>query len=279
MAGIVVREEGLAEIPGYLEAMDQPTIDGFNTWCVSGLARRHGIKVALSGLGGDELFAGYGSFGRVPQYRRLHRALGPLRSVAGRALRAGNLGVRWERLAYFLTETRGDWWDAFHVQRGIFTPAEALALVRQLPELAPLVPDLRCDADFPDLSTATTDRDRVSLMELTGYLQNQLLRDSDVFSMARGLELRVPFVDSRLFDTLGAIPARERLREGKQLLIQAVPEIPSFVRDQPKRGFRFPFGEWMEEGFGALLDVSELDNRRETWYRRWALATLKMRFK
>jgi asparagine synthase (glutamine-hydrolysing) len=111
---------------------------------------------------------------------------------------------------------------------------------------------------------------------MTRYMRNQLLGDSDVFSMAHGLELRVPFVDARLFDSLAAIPSRIRLAKGKQLLLDAVPEIPPWVREQPKRGFRFPFEEWSRGKFGETLELADAISGIPlvTWYRRWALAVV-----
>ena len=265
-------EEGQAEIAGYLAAMDQPTIDGFNTWCVSKLARREGMKVVLSGLGGDELFAGYGSFRQVPLFLRLHRLLGPLRPLLAAALEHMVAGSRWQRLAAFLRGP-GTMLSAFHAQRGIFTEPEAKELARLLSgrDAGPAEWSLE---DLPD-----DPADAVSFLELTRYMRNQLLRDSDVFSMAHGLELRVPFVDARLFKALAAIPASVRLREGKQLLLDAVPEIPTWVREQPKRGFRFPFEEWMKGKFGDVLAAADKKTTVPlvTWYRRWALAAVMLK--
>src|SRR5437773_5143745 len=87
--------------------------------------------------------------------------------------------------------------------------------------------------------------DEVSYLEVARYMRNQLLRDSDVMSMAWSLELRVPFVDVKLIDTLRRIPARLRLASGKRMLLSAVPEIPKWVRERPKQGFAFPFKEWL----------------------------------
>ena len=265
-------DEGQAEIAGYLAAMDQPTIDGFNTWCVSKLARREGMKVVLSGLGGDELFAGYGSFRQVPLFLRLHRLLGPLRPLVAAALEHMVTGSRWQRLAAFLRGP-GSILSAFHAQRGIFTEPEAKELARLLTgrDAGPAEWSL---GDLPD-----DPADAVSFLELTRYMRNQLLRDSDVFSMAHGLELRVPFVDARLFKALATIPASVRLREGKQLLLEAVPEIPAWVRKQPKRGFRFPFEEWMKGKFGDVLAAADKKTTVPlvTWYRRWALAAVLLK--
>ncbi len=268
-------EEGAAEIEGFLAAMDQPSIDGFNTWCVSKLARRKGMKVVLSGLGGDEFFAGYGSFQRVPRFRQLYRALGPLRSVVAWLLDRKPPGSPWRRLAGYL---RGDgsWLSAFHAQRGIFTPDEAAELARALSGRDPASPP------FSDQGQRTKDKEprtTVSELEVTRYMRNQLLRDSDVFSMAHGLELRVPLVDVRLAEALATIPAEVRLRQGKQLLLEAVPEVPEWVWNQPKRGFRFPFQQWMEGQFGELL--AEAKERSpvplNAWYRTWAVAAAAAR--
>jgi asparagine synthase (glutamine-hydrolysing) len=107
-------------------------------------------------------------------------------------------------------------------------------------------------------------------------MRNQLLRDSDVMSMANGLELRVPFVDRVLVESLRQIPARLRHATGKKLLVDAVPEIPRWVIDQPKQGFRFPFDRWIQSQWGDLF--ASLDAWSPVtlgpWYRRWLLFTL-----
>lgn len=265
-------QEGRRELAGYLAAMDQPSIDGFNTWCVSKLACQEHVKVVLSGLGGDELFAGYSSFKQVPRFLRLHRGLGSLRPWLAALLGLMPTASRWRRLAGFLRGA-GTPLAAFHVQRGIFTEEEARSLAKVLTGLDPGRSDWAVDG-LPDDSA-----DMVSQLEITRYMRNQLLRDSDVFSMAHGLELRVPLVDARLFDTLAAIPASVRLRQGKQLLLEAVPQIPQWVRDQPKRGFRFPFQDWMQDEFGGLLAAADREANVPLvkWYRRWALAAVRMR--
>jgi asparagine synthase (glutamine-hydrolysing) len=126
-------------------------------------------------------------------------------------------------------------------------------------------------SDLPSLE------DEVSLLEISGYMRNQLLRDSDVMSMAWGLELRVPLVDRILLETISSIPSTLRLATGKQLLIKAVPELPTWVVNRPKRGFLFPFEQWM---LGEWRDhFRELDNHKNVsvkpWYRRWSLALLQ----
>jgi len=261
-------EEGAAEIHDYLAAIDQPTIDGFNSWCVSKLARREGIKVVLSGLGGDEWFAGYGSFGRVPQLKALYDAVpNPLRSLVAGWCERAPAGSPRRRLGAFL-RGRGEWLAAFHAMRGIFTAEEAALLTKQLTGRQAEPPHWQIDG------LPSTGPEIAGWLEVTRYMRNQLLRDSDLFSMAQGIELRVPFVDARLADALLEIPPQYRLQSGKRLLIDAVPEIPDWIRDRPKQGFVFPFARWMEAELGEVIREAQ-DNTPVplgTWYRAWAAA-------
>ena len=140
-----------------------------------------------------------------------------------------------------------------------------------LTRVRPPAPDWSVEA-LPDNEAAIA-----GWLEITRYMRNQLLRDSDLFSMAQGIELRVPFVDVRLADALLELPPEHRLEKGKQLLLDAVPEIPEWVRNRPKQGFVFPFARWMET---VLADM--LEEARKTspiplamWYRTWATAVGK----
>lgn len=263
-------EDGRREVPAYLAAMDQPGIDGFNTWCVSRLAAREGLKVVLSGLGGDEWFAGYGSFARVPRFRAWHRRLGAARGLATALLGLTPVGSRWRRLGEFFASP-GSWLDAFHAQRGIFTRTEARELARKLGGAAaarPLFAGMEREARGGSAAA------EVSALERDRYMRNQLLRDSDVYSMAHGLEVRVPLVDVRLAAAIEALPEEERLRPGKALLLEAVPEIPDWVKERPKHGFRFPFQQWVESGFGDFLAEANAASPvpLKTWFRTWAVA-------
>lgn len=271
---IMTAEEGVSEIPQFLAAVDQPSIDGFNTWCVSKLARREGLKVVLSGLGGDEWFAGYPSFSRVPAFRRSYQLMGPLRSSIARVLKQQVAGSPWCRLGTFF-DGSGSWLEAFHAQRGIFTPEEAGVLAECFSKKSAINPNW-------DVGELPEDpRLIVGHLEITRYMRNQLLRDSDVFSMAHGLELRVPFVDVRLAETLNSIVPHFRLRQGKKLLLDAVPEVPEWVWKQPKKGFRFPFQEWMNGSFKELLSEAEAVSPIElrNWYRIWAVSNVLLRIR
>jgi asparagine synthase (glutamine-hydrolysing) len=121
-------------------------------------------------------------------------------------------------------------------------------------------------------------RNRVSVLEMRRYMLNQLLRDSDVMSMAHGLELRVPLIDSALFDVVSRIPAELRLRPGKQLLLDAVPEIPNWIRHRPKSGFLFPYEQWLATPEWQTLFADALRGvpvAVTSWYQRWAVFVLR----
>jgi Asparagine synthase. len=160
--------------------------------------------------------------------------------------------------------------------RGIFSHQEAWAITQyHLKDFGltsiedeVFVPKISQNSNFSSLE------DQVSLLELSCYMRNQLLRDSDVMSMAWGLELRVPLVDKILLETISSIPSNLRLQPGKKLLVQAIPEIPNWVVNRPKRGFFFPFQQWIESDWHDYFPSPKLDKNIDIrlWYRRWSLA-------
>ena len=260
-------EEFSRELPAYLEAIDQPTIDGFNTWCACKLASREGIKVVLSGLGGDEIFGGYSSFLRMRQFRRLYRSAGSLRKPLAALISALAGGTQLDRLADYL-RGEGGWLETYHSQRGIFRPSEAALLAEQLGGNGPAPRiDWASPVPFP------SEQDAISFLELSRYMRNQLLRDSDVFSMAHGLELRVPFVDARFLSRIQEIPPEHRFLPNKQILTDAITNLPEWVLGKPKKGFSLPFQRWIEESFAEHMQHADALSPvpLRTWYRRWAV--------
>ena len=270
-------ENGRELFEGYLEAMDQPTVDGFNTYCVSMLAAKQGSKVVLSGLGGDELFGGYRSFTSIPriqQWSARNRLPRPLT-----ALLSALPSSRCRRLAEILFE-KPSFEQAFLGFRGNFSGRESAALARKIIGQSGKW-DIRADLYEKDGEIDRvrfpTDSDVVGYLELSRYMRHQLLKDSDVFSMTHGLELRVPFVDMGLFDAIHGLPSSIRYRPGKRLLTDAVPEIPHYVHQHPKRGFTLPLEKWV---YGPWRDMFAVTERNfsgyvlRPWSRLWSLKVL-----
>ena len=258
----------------FLAAVDQPTNDGFNTWVVSRMAHEAGAKVVLSGLGGDEIFGGYPSFQMVPKLVRNARRIRPLSglaAVAARCLGCLRNDSRFRRLGEFLsgppTVRR-----AYTALRGSFTHREACRIGQGLG-----LKFTGVDAAELDNGTDSDENESgVSEQELTRYLRNQLLRDSDVMSMSHSLELRVPFIDRAFVETISDVPAKTRYRSGKQALVAGVGDLPECLLNVPKRGFALPFRKWLD---GALKErTAKLDRFKgvslNTWYRQWSLMVL-----
>jgi asparagine synthase (glutamine-hydrolysing) len=260
-------------IGDFLDAADQPTIDGFNTYCACKLAADHSCKVVLSGLGADELFGGYPSFQHVPRLLRASRGLrGIPARTAARSLARMNAGPRVARACDYLAgpSTVARAYAAF---RGVFTEFE-IARLRQA--LFPGLPsgsgtDDTAEEELVDLS------DEISRLELNRYLRNQLLRDADVMSMVHGVELRVPLLDLPLFSQLRSIPAARRLDAQKRLLRDAVPELPLELLAPRKRAFGLPFASWLENEWTDLTGELPRCPRLALapWYRRWSLIVLQ----
>ncbi|HBQ98145.1 MULTISPECIES: asparagine synthase (glutamine-hydrolyzing) [unclassified Roseofilum] len=257
----------------FIGAIDQPSIDGFNTYCVSKIAREHGTKVALSGLGGDELFGGYSSFQQVPKMVAWGKRLQFLQPLnCGKLLNQWTKNPKLQRISDFLQHPPNSL-NAYLSYRGIFTHPETLQILNHFcpqQDTSTLRPTL-------EIPPCPSPEDEVSFLEINRYMRNQLLRDSDVMSMAWGLEVRVPFLDRVILDTIDTIPHSLRLSQGKQLLIQAVPELPDWVINKPKQGFLFPFDRWLNDPeWNELFQLTSIGQLSLTpWYRRWSLVILQ----
>ena len=306
------------EIPKRLDealaAQDQPTMDGVNTYFVSWAARQMGLKVALSGLGGDELFAGYSTFSDTPRLARLAALAKFVPSLvrsasAGLVRAAGSSGLSPDaaRKAAAVWCQPGKLPDPYYFARTLFPPGEIDKLME--PRFRPS----RVAADGysleptwlgwlqrgADEARRMDPAGRVSWMEMRSYMASTLLRDTDSVSMARSLEVRVPLLDTPLVEFANALPDQARRRDGAQkaLLVAALGMmLPPEITAQRKKTFTLPWEQWlrgplrlrMEESFAhiapQIAPMLKLDGvrgvwraflaGRTSWSRPWAIFTL-----
>jgi asparagine synthase (glutamine-hydrolysing) len=257
------------KLPAILEAMDQPSIDGVNTYFVARAARQAGLKVVISGLGGDELLGGYPSFRQIPA------AVSRLKPFAatpgiGRLMRivSAPLVRRSTSPKYAgLFEYGGSYGGAYLLRRGLFMPWELPQfldgeLVKE--GWATLQPVVRLDEWLKPIGSPHA---KVAAMEMSLYMRNMLLRDSDWAGMAHSLEIRTPMVDIALFRALAPYLSDLNNPLDKRML-SSIPKrsLPDEIINRPKTGFSIPIGEWLgaKKGEGWLRDWSLQINAPKT---------------
>jgi asparagine synthase (glutamine-hydrolysing) len=244
-------------LPSAISAEDQPTMDGINTYVVSKAVKEAGITVALSGLGGDELFAGY------PTFRRALRLQSAARVPASVRQGMSSVGGKiWGRSVH-----QKKLWQLLRSDCG---PSMACAVSRQLlasDEVQSLMSakgnhavngSLPQDSELRGNDTVNA----VSRYELTGYMTNTLLRDTDCMSMAHSLEVRVPFVDVEVVRFVLGLPGSWKLNGGrpKPLLQDALGDLlPTEVMSRPKMGFTLPFEDWMQSRLRGEIETTLAD--------------------
>jgi asparagine synthase (glutamine-hydrolysing) len=244
------REEFLREMPRIFDAMDQPSVDGFNSYFISKAAADLGLKVAMSGTGGDELFGGYTSFRDIPRWMPLTSVLARIPRLGDAVHRANRaLAKRSRHVSPKMGEIvryGGSYAGAYFVKRGRFLAEELPGVLGEevaregLERLRPL--ELMERAVTPDPGTPYA---RVLALESAFYLRNQLLRDMDWASMAHSLEVRVPLVDAHLLKRLAPLLVRRKGR-GKAILGRAPrPPLPDAVMHRRKTGFTLPIRQWL----------------------------------
>ncbi len=241
-----------AELPHVFAAMDQPSVDGLNSYFISKAAHDFGLKVAMSGTGGDELFGGYTSFRDIPRWMPITQ---PLARVPGLGNAVYRLNAALAKRSRHISPKMGEilrygssYAGAYLVKRGRFLASELPALLG--PEIAEEglqrldLLGLIEQTITPDPGNAFA---RVAALESSLYLRNQLLRDMDWASMAHSLEVRVPLVDAHLLRKLAPVLVSRKER-GKQLLAAAPrPPLPESVRERRKTGFTLPIKEWLRQ--------------------------------
>ncbi len=261
----VTREQAAAWVPEAVAAMDQPSVDGVNTWIVARAAREAGLRVCLSGLGGDEIFAGYSTFRQFGKLLLLGRVAGPLGGMATsilgrRPFSRSRLDSKVRKAAWLVAE-RGSVVGSYAVLRALFAPEQAAALWPGFDQERGHAGDVRSDGVAPNDAV-----NALSQLELSNYLRGTLLRDTDAMSMAHGLEVRPPLLDDRLAEVVLALPGALKLAPGlnKPLLWGCVEkQLPAWLPRRRKTGFSLPFDVWLD---GSLRD----------WHRRGMEAAIDL---
>jgi asparagine synthase (glutamine-hydrolysing) len=283
-AVLLTEADMLASCDMAVNALDQPSIDGVNTYHISRAVKRAGMTVALSGLGGDEVFCGYPHFRTIPRMERFARRYGRapylMKQVAASLLRNGG-SDRSAKLRALLLDDYG-FADPYFLSRTLFLPEQIASLFE--PEAIRAINYGEWAARMGQIIKRSRKLDpvnRISYLELKTYIANTLLRDADVMSMAHSLEVRVPLLDHLLLEDVMRLPGSEKLKTGKpkSLLVKSLPEsLPAGITSRPKQGFVLPFAEWLpgqlraevEETFAnppAVLDgVINNDGVRAIWH-------------
>jgi asparagine synthase (glutamine-hydrolysing) len=299
----------LDQLPDALAAMDQPTGDGINTYIVSKSVKDAGVTVALSGLGGDEFFAGYPSFPRLEKAMRYQRAFIRLpasaRNAAARVVKlAGGKSVQATKAAAMI-KSDGSLAAMYPITRQVLAPAQRHALLSK--------PWRRLNEEFQDpyvdllRSAFTSDSSaellaRISYAEARTYMHDVLLRDTDQMSMAHALEVRVPLLDHKLVEYVMGVPDEFKRPNGtpKSLLVESLGALlPKEVVHRPKQGFTLPFAQWMRGDLRkyceerlcperiiarGIFDADEITklwrsfingSQEVSWSRLWVLVTLE----
>ncbi len=259
-----------------MEAMDQPTLDGINTYFISMYAKAYGLKAVLSGLGADELFGGYPSFNQQKKMKYVQKLPGSflrnLQNFPDHRIRklsyAGMDNAAAEYLSY----------------RGIFTPVSVASLLGTTQQ--EIENDLLAISDYYPVGELSNGN-RVSWLETNFYMQNQLLKDSDFMSMWHGIEIRVPFLDKEVMLMAGAIDAAVKFKTvpPKYVLVKSFEdELPEAIWKRKKQGFTFPFEGWLKSNeFIKPSNTAEeglyqdFQQRKLSWGRYWC-ALLMNRF-
>jgi asparagine synthase (glutamine-hydrolysing) len=274
------------ELPAFMAAMDQPTNDGVNSWFVSQAARAAGLTVVLSGLGGDEVFWGYKHYKRLRYGRWASACPDLLRRLVVRG--AAHFGARdnWKRTAWLDSAYSTE--RVYLTMRGFFAP-DRVALLMDMDRKEV---DAAVEEHFGELIGNESSAGGFNYLEMKRYMHDQLLRDTDVFSMAHSIEARVPYLDHVLVEQLWNTAPELKLDNSmnKPLLVRAVNEASvTQAGVRPKRGFTFPMAGWMKTAAPEMREMAEagslvrsavrecwgdFSEGRMHWSRAWALTVL-----
>ncbi|MEM7367598.1 MAG: asparagine synthase (glutamine-hydrolyzing) [Bacteroidota bacterium] len=291
----------LKDLPEALSAMDHPSGDGLNSYVVSKVTREAGITVALSGLGGDELFGGYPVFKRYQKLRQMNLFYSVptgIRSAIGKSVSGVYNNHKTARLQELLSINNNQFSDLYPVFRKIFDPVEIQGLLAQSVPSSPVFQGIFTPKELSQINLFPF-MSQVSVGEMSTYTQNVLLRDTDQMGMASSLEVRVPFFDHELVEYVLSLPDHHKpMSSPKKLLVDAMGELlPEELVYRKKMGFMFPWTEWIrtslkdfcEDHIQTLSERTFIHapslletwqgflnhNKQTTWIKIWMLVVLE----
>ncbi len=254
-------------LPNSMQSLDQPTFDGLNSYLVSRAVREAGLTVALAGTGGDELFGGYRSFRDIPRALRWGRRLSgvpkSVRRIMTNLVLNPNEAVprqtRWGKLSNVI-DAGADPVSVYQLAYALFTPSFGQKLLD-------IDPPLQCrhglpESRYEELREALQSEPTlpgISRMELSLFLGDRLLRDTDAASMAVSLEVRLPLIDQRIVEAVGKLPQEDRyfpLGRKSFLRENILGDLDPKLFDASKRGFVLPFDNWLRGSLKPVIDAS-----------------------
>lgn len=267
----------LKELPEALAAIDHPSGDGPNSYIVSKSTKNAGITMALSGLGGDELFAGYDIFKR---YYELEKKgwlnIIPAKGLIGKVIAARKKSVQGDKTSEILNLDTINGFNAYPVNRNLFNKNDYKALLKESFNSDNFIKNviIKSETDKKHILS------RVSLFEIQTYMQNVLLRDADQMSMAVALEVRVPFLDYKLVEF--ALSVKDEYKyphTPKKLLVDALGDLlPSDITNRPKMGFTLPWKNWLKEDLKDFCEDNIVQFSKRSFVNREAVLLIWNRF-
>lgn len=269
----------LKQLPEALNAIDHPSGDGPNSYIVSKATKNAGITMALSGLGGDELFAGYDIFKRFYELERkawLNIVPGFGRSLGGKVLAAKKKSVQGDKTAEILALDRLDGFNAYPINRKLFNQKDYQSLLKEKYNSDNFIKTLIKDSSADKAHILS----KVSLYEIQTYMQNVLLRDVDQMSMAVALEVREPFLDYKLVEF--ALSVKDEYKypnTPKKLLVDSLGDLlPDNIVNRPKMGFVLPWKEWLKNELKDFCEENMIQFSKRDVVNREAVLSIWNRF-